>query len=473
MRAILPHAVSGEAPQTEPDARRIKKTKISKEVSNMRENKSFALKVLSVALALALVIGGAGLAFNGSAASAEEKVVVTSPFTQAVKDVRDSVVGINNYQTVRYANYGSGFGGFGWDWDDFFGYGSGGNRNNGGRGQESTQEVKAGSGSGVVIAEGYVLTNHHVVDGASKLTVAVMQEGASEPVEYDATLVAQDENLDVAVVYCPSLKLQPVALGDSDTLQVGDWAICIGNPLGDTFYGTVTAGIVSALNRNISSTSYDKYGRRETVTNTMIQVDAAINSGNSGGGMFSVSGELMGIPTIKYTGSAFSGASIDGIGMCIPINAAKPLISDVLSGVIKTPEMPETDDTQRSAADSSLTGKPRLGITVNTLNPSASAIASGRLPNGVYVREVEANSPADEAGMKAGDIIVEMEEAVVTSVSQLTGIVGEHGEGDTLQVKVFRAEGLKEAVENGGEVPEDGEYIDLFVTLRVVDDVKQ
>ena len=442
----------------------------------MRENKSFALKVLSVALALALVIGGAGFAWNSSTASAEDRVVVTSPFTEAVAKVRGSVVGINNYQNVRYSNFGYGdFGSFfGWGFGDGFGNGYG--NGNGNRGQESTQEVKAATGSGVVIAKGYVLTNQHVVNGASKLTVAVMQEGAADPVEYDASLVAQDENLDVAVVYCPSLKLEPVALGDSDTLQVGDWAICIGNPLGDTFYGTVTAGIVSALNRNISSTSYDKYGRRETITNTMIQVDAAINSGNSGGGMFSVTGELMGIPTIKYTGSAFSGSSIDGIGMCIPINAAKPLINDVLSGVKMTPSnMPEENDESADAANrnSDLTGKPRLGITIADLNRNSTAVTRGLIPNGVYVRNVEENAPADEAGMQAGDIIVEMEGAVTTSVAQLQGIVSEHETGDTLQVKVYRAEGLRDAFENGGELPTKGEYIDLYVTLRVVDDVRQ
>ena len=442
----------------------------------MRENKSFALKVLSVALALALVIGGTGCAWNSSTASAEDRVVVTSPFTEAVAKVRGSVVGINNYQNVRYSNFGYGdFGSFfGWGFGDGFGNGYG--NGNGNRGQESTQEVKAATGSGVVIAKGYVLTNQHVVNGASKLTVAVMQEGAADPVEYDASLVAQDENLDVAVVYCPSLKLEPVALGDSDTLQVGDWAICIGNPLGDTFYGTVTAGIVSALNRNISSTSYDKYGRRETITNTMIQVDAAINSGNSGGGMFSVTGELMGIPTIKYTGSAFSGSSIDGIGMCIPINAAKPLINDVLSGVKMTPSnMPEENDESADTANknSDLTGKPRLGITIADLNRNSTAVTRGLIPNGVYVRNVEENAPADEAGMQAGDIIVEMEGAVTTSVAQLQGIVSEHETGDTLQVKVYRAEGLRDAFENGGELPTKGEYIDLYVTLRVVDDVRQ
>ena len=105
---------------------------------------------------------------------------------------------------------------------------------------------------------------------------------------------------------------------------MGDWAICIGNPLGEQLAGTATVGIVSALNREVSSTTTDKYGLRGTVTNTMIQVDAAINSGNSGGGMFSINGELMGIPTLKYTGSALQRQQRwKALAMCIPINAAE------------------------------------------------------------------------------------------------------------------------------------------------------
>ena len=132
---------------------------------------------------------------------------------------------------------------------------------------------------------------------------------------YAARLVAYDESLDIAIVYATGLDLPAVTLGDSDTLQVGDWAINIGNPLG--FTKTTTVGVVSALNRAIESESYDKYGRKSTITNAMIQVDAAINSGNSGGGMFNVNGELMGIPTLKYTGSYYSGSTVEGIGIAV------------------------------------------------------------------------------------------------------------------------------------------------------------
>ena len=244
----------------------------------MKTNRKHALGIISLAVACVMLGSGAAMALTSvtSAQAETTTVVVTSPFTAAIAEVKDSVVGINNYQIVRYSNsYGN--------WGNFFGFGYGygyGNGRDNGRGQQqpSTQEVLAGTGSGVVIAEGYVLTNQHVVEDATSLKIALATEdGTTE--EVDAVLVASDANLDIAIVYAPTLKLKPVALGDSDSLVVGDWAICIGNPLGNDFYGTVTTGIVSALNRAISSSSYDKYGRKETTTNTMIQTDAAIQTG--------------------------------------------------------------------------------------------------------------------------------------------------------------------------------------------------
>lgn len=395
-----------------------------------------------------------GTSLNSTAAAdredqpAETRVVVTSPFTAAISQVRGSVVGVNNYQYVRYG----------------YGYGRG----------SSNEEVRVASGSGVVIAEDYILTNYHVVEGASSLKIAIMQENASSLTERDATLAAYDENLDVAVIHCPGLGLTPVTLGDSDSLQVGDWAICIGNPISDQFFGTVTVGIVSALNRTISSSNYDRYGRRSTVTNTMIQVDADINSGNSGGGMFSVSGELMGIPTLKYTGSFYSGAQVDGINMCVPINAAMPLIEQALSGTAASDgSAPSQDGKQDDQGGAGLVGKPRLGVTIASLNTSSYAIVYGLIPNGAYVRSVDENSPAQAAGIVAGDIIVEADGTVITSVSQLQQIIGRHSAGDSVQVTVFHAEGLADAVENGGDIPTDGSYKTVTVVLAVVDDVQQ
>lgn len=402
-------------------------------------------------LAIALVITMVGFAaFNSFGAKAESgttdtanTVVVTSPFTEAIKEVKSSVVGVSNYQMVRYSTGGS------WNWG--FGYD---------RGESTTQEVEAATGSGVVIAEDTVLTNFHVVEDASSLKVTTGDD------EFDATLLAYDENLDVAILKADGLNLPAVTLGDSDSLQVGDWAICIGNPLGEQLAGTTTVGIVSALNREVSSTTTDKYGLRGTVTNTMIQVDAAINSGNSGGGMFSVNGELMGIPTQKYIGSAFSGNTVEGIGMCIPINAAKPLIEDVLSGKV-TGNATAGANTNASGNTDLLNGKPRMGITITGINTSSAAVRSGQLPNGVYVTEVEEGSPAAEAGMQAADIIVDADNTVITSTSQLQEIIAEKNAGDTVEIKVYRVPGLADLTD-ADEIPE-GEYITMTVTLEVVD----
>ncbi len=436
----------------------------------MKTNRKNVLGIISLAVACVMLGCGATMALTSAGtAQAENTVVVTSPFTEAIAEVKDSVVGVNNYQTVRYSNNYGNWGG----WGDFFGFGRGfggyGDYGNGGNQQPSTQEVLAGTGSGVVIADDYVLTNNHVVDGASSLKIAVLAEDGSTK-EIDGVLVTSDANLDIAIVYAPELDIKPVVLGDSDNLTVGDWAICIGNPLGNNFYGTVTTGIVSALNRAVSSSSYDRYGRKETTTNTMIQTDAAINNGNSGGGMFNVNGELMGIPTLKYSGSAFSGASIEGIGMCIPINAAKPLINDVLSGKVATPEVAsDMQSGDNASANNTLVGKPRLGVTVTSMNTNSTAILSGALPNGVYVTAVDPNGPADKAGMQANDIIVDVDGTVITGVNQMTSIIAEHKEGDVLNIKVYRVPGLAEATDN---IPE-GEYVDLQVTLAVVDEVKQ
>lgn len=418
----------------------------------------------TVCIALACIMIGAAIpaAVNGSAKAETTTTIVTSPFTAAIAEVQSSVVGVRNYQTVSYRNGNSGMDTWGYFFGDRFG------RSGGNEPTITTQEVLAATGSGVVIGKGYVLTNYHVVEDSTSVKVTVAVTDSDEPKVYDAQVVATDKNLDVAVVNAPDLDLEPVKLGDSDTMQVGDWAICIGNPLGEDFQGTVTAGIVSALNRAVSSSSYDKYGRKETIVNTMIQVDAAINSGNSGGGMFNTQGELMGIPTLKYSGNAFSGSSVEGIGMCIPINAAKPLIEDVLSGKIPTEAMPEKKET---TVDNALVGKPRLGVTVSNLNTSNVYVQQGLVPNGVYVSEVEKNGPADEAGMMVDDIIVDVNDTVITSANQLTGIISGAKEGDVLRVKVFRVEGGLSSVTSPDNFPES-EYVEMEITLKVVDAVK-
>ena len=411
--------------------------------------------ILALVLALTLAVGGIALAADGSSTITDEEInsiintttdasQVVSPFTAVADSVRTSVVGINNYQSSRsnnnYYYYGFGFG-FGGD----------------GSGRDQNTERLYATGSGVAVTSyGHVLTNYHVVEGASRLTVTI--EGSDQ--EYDATLISYDENQDIAVLHVNDLPVAPVPMGDSDELQVGEWAIVIGNPLSETFARTVTVGIVSALNRQITDTSYDMYGRRTKITNSMIQVDAAINSGNSGGGMFNTLGQLMGIPARKYSGSMFSSTSVDNIGMCIPINVAKPLIKDALQ---KYGSGAGTAGGIRSA-NSNDTNRPMLGVTVTTVSNS-----NGTLPNGALVIEVVDNSNASRAGIQKGDVIVSVDNTVISSSSQLVSCIQNYAEGDTLSVKLYRAPGMDEAIQedridlsNVGE----GDYITVTVTLR-------
>ena len=441
--------------------------------------KIFSKKVLGyIALAMVCVLAGTALGM-AHPAEAAEKVVLTSPFTEAIAMVRDSVVGVYNYQLIN--TYPNGYGGNGYGmnpWDifgDYFGYGYGypygygnGNGNGNGRNQQES-EVKAASGSGVVIANEYVLTNYHVIEGSSSLKISVAGDDSNL---YEATVAASDPEKDLAVLHVPGLPLQPVELGDSDMLEVGDWAINIGNAIG--FTGTVTAGIISALDREIESDaeSTDRFGRKSTVVNTMIQTDAAINSGNSGGGMFNTAGQLVGIPTLKYSGSRYSsGASVESIGMCIPINEAKPLIDEALnsqpeaSSAAKDEQAaPDEDETQ---TQSGRFGKPRLGVSVANLNSYG-----GIWPNGAYIIEVEAGSPAEKAGLQPGDILVELNGEVVSNTSDLMAGLEAFKEGDTVKVTVWRPDEVEDASQ--GMIGRDGQYIEnIEVSLAMLDGVAQ
>ena len=446
--------------------------------------KIFSKKVLGyIALAMVCVLAGTALGM-AHPAEAAEKVVLTSPFTEAIAMVRDSVVGVYNYQLVN--TYPNGYGGSSYGmnpWDifgDYFGYGYGygygngngngygnGNGNGNGRGQQAS-EVKYASGSGVVIAKEYVLTNYHVIEGASSLKISVAGDDSNL---YEATVAASDSEKDLAVLYVPGLPLQPVELGDSDLLEVGDWAINIGNAIG--FTGTVTAGIISALDREIANDSEttDRFGRKSTAVNTMIQTDAAINSGNSGGGMFNTAGQLVGIPTLKYSGSRYSsGASVESIGMCIPINEAKPLIEEALNNQPQAPaaqEQPADSAEEENQAQTGRFGKPRLGVSVANLNSYG-----GIWPNGAYIIEVEAGSPAEKAGLQPGDILVELNGEVISNTSDLMAGLEAFKEGDTVKVTVWRPDEVEDASQ--GMVSRDGQYIEnIEVSLAMLDGIAQ
>ena len=434
-------------------------------------------KVLGyIALAMVCVLAGTALGMAQPTAAADT-VVLTSPFTEAIAKVRDSVVGVYNYQIVNNSNYGFG-GSYGGPSDNFGfglpGYGNGNGYGNGygNGGNQQQSEVKYASGSGTVIAQNYVLTNYHVIEGANSLKISV---GGDDSNLLEATVAAYDADKDLAVLYVPGLNVAPVELGDSDQLVVGDWAICIGNAIG--FTGTVTAGIISGLDREVESdtTRADRYGRKTAVVNTMIQTDAAINSGNSGGGMFNTAGQLVGIPTLKYSGTRYSsGASVESIGMCIPINDAKDLIDQALSGTTAqngttgdngtTVTMPT--DSNNAQQNNGRTGKPRLGVTVTTLN------TNGELPNGAYIVSVEAGSPADTAGLKGGDILVAVNGEVISSTSELMSALDPFQEGDVVTVTIWRPATVQNAEQ--GAISYDGQYIEnIQVSLAMLDNIAQ
>lgn len=422
-------------------------------------------KVFAIMLALVVCVASVSVAFAMSADEAKkiaasvvntttDQSQVTSPFIDVVKSVQGSVVGVNNYQNYTINDYSPyyGFGGFG------FGFG-GNSRDN--RSSSETTEKLTSTGSGVVVYERVVLTNYHVVEDASRLTLSILNSDE----EIAATLVSYDESLDVAVLYAPNLNLAPVALGDSDQLQVGEWSICIGNPLSDELRGTVTVGIISALDRQINSTTTtDKYGLKRQVTNSMIQTDAAINSGNSGGGMFNVLGQLMGIPSMKFSNSSYyssSTATIEGIGLVIPINTAKTLIEEavtkVLTGDVSTPSADDNSTKVVSTSD-----KPLLGVTISPLNTSNDyRVYTGQLPAGMQVIELVEGAPAAAAGIQVNDIIVEVDGVLADTATHVQQTLASHSFGDTISVKIYRAEGMDS---ESGEVGE-GEYIDFDVNL--------
>lgn len=423
------------------------------------ETKKTLKTYMAIALALAVVLtGGTALIRMNATAGAEtatiteNSTVVASPFTEAVEKVHGSVVGVSNYTNYTNMNSYGGLYGFGYG----FGFGNGGSRG----GEDSNRQVLQGTGSGVVVAKGYVLTNYHVVEDASMLEVT------SGDNTYSAAVAGYDESLDLAVLKVEDLPLEPVVLGDSDALKVGDWAICIGNPL--DFTGTTTVGVISALNREITSKSTDAYGRKTNNVNRMIQTDAAINAGNSGGGMFNVAGELVGVPSMKYTGSYYSTSTVEGIGMAIPINVAKPLIEEVLSGKTVANGASSADSTKDSSSVAP-ESRPRMGVQVKTISASNSgAVAAGALPSGAYIDEVEKDSPAEKAGLKADDIVVEVDGNIISTSQEMVNALASKKAGDSVEIKYFRMEGDQSKWESYDDI--EGDYHTVTVELAMLDE---
>ena len=264
------------------------------------------------------------------------------------------------------------------------------------------QKRKASAlGSGFIIdAKGIVVTNNHVIKDAEDIIIRV--EGDTEYIEYKAKVIGADPLSDIAVLKIESSdKFLPVKLGDSDKARIGDWVIAIGNPLG--LSGTVTSGIISARNRNIGLSRYEDY----------IQTDASINQGNSGGPLFNMEGDVIGINT------AILGREGNiGIGFAIPSNSAKKVIDQLI----------EFGETKRGW----------LGVRIQQVTKEIADVEKLDEPRGALVASVAENSPSDKAGVKAGDIILEFDGTNIKEMTELPKIVAQTEVGKTVEVKIWR-----------------------------------
>ena len=278
------------------------------------------------------------------------------------------------------------------------------------------------SGSGFILtSDGYVVTNNHVVEGATSVTVKLYNGD-----EYDAEIIGTDEMNDVALLKIDATGLQAVTIGDSDQLEVGEEVIAIGNPLGELTF-TMTAGYISALDREINT---------DGKPINMLQTDVAINSGNSGGALFDMNGNVIGITSAKYSGSTSSGASIEGISFAIPINDALRVVYDL----------------QQYGR---VTGRAYLGVTVRDLDGTTASTYG--LPTGPMIRSVEADGCAEKAGLQEGDIIIGFNGSDISSYTDLVAALNKVKAGDTATITVFRAGAQVEASITLDERPTDDE----------------
>ena len=264
------------------------------------------------------------------------------------------------------------------------------------------QTTSAASGSGFIItADGYILTNYHVIENATAITVSLY-----DGTPYQASLVGYDESNDLAVLKVEAENLVPVILGDSDQLNVGDSVLAIGNPLGELTF-SLTAGLVSAKDREVTMSN--------SVTMDLLQTDCAINSGNSGGALFNLYGEVVGITNAKYSTSSSSSASIDNIGFAIPINSVKSIVESII--------------------EKGYISKAYIGVSVMDVSEQTQVYG---VPAGAAIQELTEGGPAEEAGLQVGDVITAVDGNAISGSKDLKTAVGEADVGQELTLTVYR-----------------------------------
>ncbi len=316
-----------------------------------------------------------GTSSNGASTLAAANGKTEMSVTEIAKTVGPSCVGVINKAKVQPQKYYDPFSG------RYFYY------------QQSDEVVEQGSGSGIIISsDGYVVTNQHVIADATEITV-ILNTGD----EYKATLVGSDEKSDLAVLKIDAKGLPVATLGDSSTVEVGELAVAIGNPLGQELAGSVTQGCISAVNRKMTVD-----GR----TYNLLQTDAAINPGNSGGALVNRYGEVIGINSIKM-----SQTGVEGIGFAIAISEAKPIIDDLMN-------------------EGYVSGRSLIGITATESR------------NGLTVYSVSPGSGAEEAGIKKDDLIVKADGQVINTVDALNEIKDKKSPGDYITLTIIRNGGL-------------------------------
>ena len=277
----------------------------------------------------------------------------------------------------------------------------------------STGEVDdelIGQGSGVVIAEGgYILTNYHVIEDGMSYQI-LMPDGE----KVDAWVVGSDSSTDLAVLKVEDRvdELVPVTIGVTENLVVGSTVVAIGNPGGEVLANTVTQGVVSALERTSVTAS------NTTRRISYIQHDAAINSGNSGGGLFNYKGELVGINTLKYSGSAYSSVSFEGLGFAIPVDTAYDIATQLI--------------------ENGKVIRPGLGVSVMDYTDGPDEPLPNNPPKSVAIMSLNEGGAAEKAGLKQYDFIYAVDGERVTSLLDLTGILDQHEAGDVVEVTVIR-----------------------------------
>ena len=352
-------------------------------------------KLVAVALCCSLlggIVGAAGVAAYQSFSSTPKKQALTSQVLEGIRE--NSVIETVQLPTgtlmsaaqVYAANVGSTVGITTSITTNFWGY----------------QTTSAASGSGFILTQdGYILTNFHVIEDSSSITVTCYDDTS-----YEAQLIGYDESNDIAVLKVEAEGLAPVILGDSQNMNVGDSVVAIGNPLGELTF-SLTSGTISALERQVTMSS--------GVTMNLIQTDCAINSGNSGGALFNLYGEVVGITNAKYSSSSASEASIDNIGFAIPINEVRSIVESII--------------------EKGYISKPYIGISVSDVSQQTQLYG---IPAGAAVQGVTEDGPAAAAGLQVGDIVTAVNGTEITGSSQLVDRIGDAAVGDILTLRIYR-----------------------------------